>query len=429
MAQTAQPSLQDPTSGNFAPPPQGPQPTVSKPSFLQAMDTGAGGLPNAASPQLTKGGKLLAILGAAAKGGLAGFGASQEGNPRQGYGHFGAGFEAGSQLPFIQAQQKQQLQAGQLKNQQTAAQTQYLPQILGANLGKTQAQTSEANAKASVIPQKQTLAEDATKHRQIVANRKLGLDENGDALKYEDMSPTEQAHADFLEASTEQKAAATALAKFKSDPNSPQYRQAAQRLQIAQQNADTAAGKLGLQRNEYKANYLGTDANNNPLPGGPTSEDGKPVGVRVANAGAASGKRLDKGDLAVSVHENTASIRQILARRPDLVGALQGRYTTFQQMIGNDDADISALGTAGHNAALAATGIHGTKSSTQIAATEQSMLNHFKNGPKAIGGGLDEMDKSVQTFIDAAHRGKKPSVDPTRQAPNNGTRRVIDLTQ
>lgn len=429
MSQTAQPSLQDPTSSTFAPPPQGPQPTVSKPSFLQAMDTGAGGLPNAASPQLTKGGKLLAILGAAAKGGLAGFGASQEGNPRQGYGHFGAGFEAGSQLPFIQAQQKQQLQAGQLKNQQTAAQTQYLPQILGANLGKTQAQTSEANAKASIIPQKQTLAEDTAKQKEIIANRKQGLDENGDPIAYEDLSPTEQAHQDLSAAQTEAKKAMADLDKAKANPQSGIYQLALGRLRVAQQNAQTAAGKLGIEGAKYKADYLGTDNSGNALPGGPTSDDGKPVGVRVANAGAASGKRLDKGDLAVSVHENTASIRQILARRPDLVGALQGRYTTFQQMIGNDDADISALGTAGHNAALAATGIHGTKSSTQIAATEQSMLNHFKNGPKAIGGGLDEMDKSVQTFIDAAHRGKKPSVDPTRQTPNNGTRRVIDLTQ
>lgn len=149
MSQTAQPSMQDPTSGAFSAPPQGPQPTLSKPSFLSAMDTGPGGTPNAMSPSLTKGGKLLAILGSAAKGGLAGWAAGREGNPRSGYGGAAAGFQAASQLPFIQASQKQALQQGQTQQQLEQAQIQNLPfmrQQLQANLGRTQAETAQAQA-------------------------------------------------------------------------------------------------------------------------------------------------------------------------------------------------------------------------------------------------------------------------------------------
>jgi hypothetical protein len=371
---------------------------------------------------LTKGGKLLTILTAAAKGGLAGLAAGREGNPRTGYAGYGGGIEAGMQLPFIQAQQKQQLQAGQLRNQQTAAQTQYLPQILGANLGKTQAQTSEANAKAgqatataAAIPEKQNLAEDKAQQQKVIQNRKQGLDADGNAIPYENLSPTEQAHQDLTAAQTEAKKAMADLEKAKANPQSGLYQLAVGRLKVAQENAATAMGRLTNQQNEYKANYLGTDASGATLPGGPTTDEGKPVGVRVANAGAAPGGRLTKGDLAVSVHENTASIRQILDRNPDLVGRLGGRFTNFEQMIGNDDPDISALGVAGHNAALAGNGIHGVKGQQAVHETEARLLNNLHNGPKGIKGGLDEMDKSAQVFIDAAKRGKKPAVDPTTQ--------------
>jgi len=160
MSQTAQPSMQDPTSGGFTAPPQGPQPTVSKPSFLQAMSTGPGGTPNALSPGLTKGGKLLTILMAAAKGGLAGQAAGMQGNPRTGYGGFGAGAEAGMQLPFIQAQQKQALQEGQMQQQLQQAQIQNLPfarQAQQAGLAKTQAETKKAQAETDLLPSKEDL--------------------------------------------------------------------------------------------------------------------------------------------------------------------------------------------------------------------------------------------------------------------------------
>lgn len=160
MAQTAQPSLQDPTSGNFAPPPQGPQPTVSKPSFLQAMDTGAGGTPNAMSKGLNTKGAILTTILAAAKGGLAGEAAGLQGNPRTGYGGTGAGIEAGLQLPFVQAQQRQALQAGQTQNQLQQAQIQNLPFVRAqqqAGLAKTQADTAKAKAETDILPSKEEL--------------------------------------------------------------------------------------------------------------------------------------------------------------------------------------------------------------------------------------------------------------------------------
>lgn len=71
-------------------------------------------------------------------------------------------------------------------------------------------------------------------------------------------------------------------------------------------------------------------------------------------------------------------------------------------MIGNNDPDIAALGTAIHNIGMANNGIHGMKANEGVKDFEALTLNHFKNGPQAIGGALNESAKSVQTFIDAA---------------------------
>jgi hypothetical protein len=110
-----------------------------------------------------------------------------------------------------------------------------------------------------------------------------------------------------------------------------------------------------------------------------------------------------KAGLADNMVGNINSVNAILARRPDLVGAAAGRFTSVEQMIGTDDKDIVALGTAVHNIAMANNGIHGMKSIEGVHDFENLILNKFKNGPQAVAGGLAESAKSVQTFYDEAH--------------------------
>jgi len=109
-----------------------------------------------------------------------------------------------------------------------------------------------------------------------------------------------------------------------------------------------------------------------------------------------------KAELAENIAENATAVNAILARRPDLVGAVAGRFTNAQQMIGNNDKDISAVGNRVHNIAMANSGVHGFRSQEGVEETERNILNSFKNGPDAVKGALGSNVDSVQTFIDNA---------------------------
>jgi hypothetical protein len=134
--QTAQPSSAAlDNSGNVSfSQPNPTQPSMVRPSFLQASQMGAqpGGV-NLASPALSKLGKLGLLLNTAASGALAGRAASEQmiaetGGKRAG--GIGTGYQAGYQLPFLRALQQQKVQQAQADTAETQART-----------GQTQAQT------------------------------------------------------------------------------------------------------------------------------------------------------------------------------------------------------------------------------------------------------------------------------------------------
>ena len=152
-------------------------------------------------------------------------------------------------------------------------------------------------------------------------------------------------------------------------------------------NALAAAATQNAATNANKA------SNNAPQ----QDENGNPVWNPKVTA-----DEKKKTELAENIAENANGVASILQRRPDLVGAVAGRYTSTQQMIGNNDPDISALGTRVHNIAMANSGVHGFRSQEGVANTEKLILNSFKNGPKAVGGSLSALTGSTQTFIDNA---------------------------
>lgn len=116
-----------------------------------------------------------------------------------------------------------------------------------------------------------------------------------------------------------------------------------------------------------------------------------------------------KAGLGENISFNANEINSILARRPDLVGVIAGRATNVEQLVGNNDPDISAVGTAVHNLSMANSSVHGFRSNEGVKDTEGKILNGFKNGPQAVAGALGEITGSVQTFIDEA----RPSAYPT----------------
>ncbi len=126
--------------------------TTFSPPFLQTVNDPTTGLPNAMSPKLTKGGKLLTILTAATKGGLAGAGSWTAGE----------GFEKGQGLPFEQAMQREKLRGTRAANTIQEAQVQMLPwerAIKMSTLGKTQAEIGKMGAETKAAGAKAILDE------------------------------------------------------------------------------------------------------------------------------------------------------------------------------------------------------------------------------------------------------------------------------
>jgi hypothetical protein len=109
-----------------------------------------------------------------------------------------------------------------------------------------------------------------------------------------------------------------------------------------------------------------------------------------------------KAELAENIAFNANEVAKIVMKRPDILGAVAGRYTNAQQMIGNNDPDISALGVHVHNMAMANSGVHGFRSQEGVESYERQLLNNFKNGPAAMAGALQASTGSVQTFVDNA---------------------------
>jgi hypothetical protein len=107
-----------------------------------------------------------------------------------------------------------------------------------------------------------------------------------------------------------------------------------------------------------------------------------------------------RASLASNVNENVDAATEIIDRNPAIVGAVGGRYSNVQQMIGSDDPDINALGVRMHNIALASNGAHGVRSQQAIQKTEDDLFNHFKTGVNGMKGSFGATKASMQTFLD-----------------------------
>lgn len=138
------------------------------------------------------------------------------------------------------------------------------------------------------------------------------------------------------------------------------------------------------------------------------------LAAKAAAKNDPTAQRANKADLAVNIQQNVDDMKKLIDAEPDLFGQIAGHYTTFQQMIGSDNPHISVIGIAAHNAALANNSIHGIRSAEGAKATEQMIINKFRNGPEATKAVLDEMARSSGTFIKSAQLGKSAPAMPAK---------------
>jgi hypothetical protein len=128
-----------------------------------------------------------------------------------------------------------------------------------------------------------------------------------------------------------------------------------------------------------------------------------------------------KKQLADSDLLNLGIIKDVITKRPDLIGALQGRISSGKWEVGSNDADLARLRVAADQYGLASIGIHSSRSYQNKEDAVHGITNNLKNGPQAILGAIDAAQQSARVFADAGKpkgmNGSAYIVTPKPQAP------------
>ncbi len=291
---------------------------------------------------------------------------------------------------------------------------------------KNQILAEAAAAKEALSRELATAKGQAATSAQNLSARKSGLKlgENGQFVPIgeEDMSETEKNVEAFKKAQTELEQARTLSEQAKSDPNSPVYKMVQQRLLTAQQNAATAAGRLGLSTLQTNSRIFGRDSQGAPIPGAMITDSGETVGSTYSQNVRPTGTERNKADLANSAHEQIQSMKGIVQARPDIFGPIEGRSTDFSAWVGSQDPDAQRFRAARTIAGDHLAGVFGGRSEAALSALDDA-IGHFKDNPAAVMAGLDQLDKANDSFVKA---GAVKSVG-SNAATGAGTKiRVID---
>lgn len=290
--------------------------------------------------------------------------------------------------------------------------------------------TKEAEQKPELQQEQQRITEEKNKlqHDAQLRQRGYKTDATGAEvpIPYEELSTHEQGVYDLNQAKGNAQNAIAELKQAQADPESPQSQLTLAKAKAEGEKMDQAGQKLGLDVDKYKAEYLGLDHNNLPLPGVQTTPEGKAIGTKVG-AGAKGSKptanQTMKADLAENVVHNVDEATKLIKANPDLFGKVAGRFTTVAQMTGSNDKAIAQLGLILHNTALATNGIHGLRSAQAIEGTEKELLNKFKNSPEATIAALKENRRSVEDFM---KDGGKPLISDPDLVPKGASAEVLD---
>lgn len=162
-------------------------------------------------------------------------------------------------------------------------------------------------------------------------------------LRYEEMSGQQQAVEDLKHSQTELADASAALKKAQNDPTSPAFRLAQARVNTAQQNANTAIGRLSVSRDNYTMHAFGTDSQGNELPGILHDADGVGIGsTQAANVRPTTTER----DAAGRAEDLTAIQARVSAALDDpeiqqYMGPIGGRLAEAQSQLGTLPAKVA----------------------------------------------------------------------------------------
>lgn len=265
-----------------------------------------------------------------------------------------------------------------------------------------QSQAELGATKAALTQEKQNEAEQHHKSQNSAQLAQHGFkeDENGKIvpLGYEEMSEPQQAVHDLSASRQELYEATSALKKAQKDNQPAMMRMAQQRIDNANRNAGIAAQRLGLSEKQFEMRAHGTE-NGEALPGAILGDDNKPVGTAFQQNVRPTGQERNKADLASSAREQLGDIADIMTKRKDIFGPVNGRKTDFSVWLGSQDPDAQKFRAARTIAADHLAGVFGGRSEAALSALDNA-VGQFRDNPEAAIAGVKQLDKANTRFIE-----------------------------
>lgn len=243
----------------------------------------------------------------------------------------------------------------------------------------------------------------AEKNRSTLAQHGFKQDEKGAIvpLEYTEMSEPQQAVHDLKAAQSEREKATADLRKAQAENQPTLIKLAQQRLASAQEAHSIAIRRLGLSEEQTEARLHGTQGGV-ALPGATQTDTGETVGTAFQRNVLPTTGEINKGDLARSAVDRVAEMRDILKRRPDLFGPGNGRISSLQMAIGNQDPEAQKFLAASKYLADHSAALFGGRS--EYISKSLEGLNAQKINTAALLAALDEAEKTAKPFADVGTR-------------------------
>ena len=334
---------------------------------------------------------------------------------------------------------KQNLAAaeGQLKDIETAANADALNQqrtesaerqrLTGENLStksdlertKIENQRIAAESAADIKRQQDQTRQSIAAQKTEATLRSHGYktDETGAVipLPYEEMSQEQQAVHDLKVSTQELTDARAALAKAQKDNIPMAARLAQQRILTAQQNAATAAAKLGLANRTFEAEYHGTDQGV-PLAGAAADESGNPIGTKVGTGNKPTGQVASRMAQATAIKEAGDSLIKEIDAKKNIVGNLASYWDKAVNQSPIADPDAAGLMTSLSSFAALQPSLHGFRS--------HEALKEFANIIGGIPKNAEALKASIRSIQNTAgiieKGGQKRQTVSTPQGGSSG---------
>jgi hypothetical protein len=283
-----------------------------------------------------------------------------------------------------------------------------------------------ADAKQGTADAKQALADAEAERKRGESQQKIatGLAEHGlkmdpetkqlIPLPYTEMSEPQKAAHDLKAAQAELTTARSDYVTAQKDGIPAAQELARKRVDAAQESAATAAGRLGLSRDEFNAQFLGTAPGGEALAGGETDENGKPIGTKVAAGNKPGATVQGRASQAGSIIEVGNNLKAEIDKHKDALGNLSDYWK--QATNGTPIADPVASKLMSEIASYAALqpAMHGMRGGQAMKEFEK-MVGGIPKDPEALKAAIDGIGETAAVIKkqgQPAHAGVGSSAPP-----------------